>query len=105
MFGKLKSFAAKKLLEKQISKLPVQQQAAARDQMGMIMELMERDPKLFEQIAKEFEAETKKGKNQQAAAMAVLPKYQAQLQALMGDKMPQQAKTISGFNPNGSIRK
>lgn len=105
MFGKLKSFAAKKLVEQQIKKLPPQQQAAAREQMDLILALMEKDPQLFEQIAKEIEAEVKKGRSQQAAALAVLPKYQSQLQALMGDKMPKgQSPTISGFNPNGSIK-
>jgi len=60
MFGKLKSFAAKKLIEQQIKKLPPQQQAAALQQAEMIFALMEKNPKLFEQITKEIEAEVKK---------------------------------------------
>lgn len=105
MFGKLKSFAARQMLQQQIKKLPPQQQAAALQQAEMIFALMEKDPKLFETITKEIEAEVKKGKGQQAAALAVLPKYANQIRTLLGDKAIQSAKTITGFNPDGSIHK
>jgi len=96
MFGKLKSFATRKLMERQLKDMP-------KDQQELIMTMMEKDPKLFEQIAKEIKAETDKGSNQMAASMKVMPKYQKQLQALLGNKMPQRGGT--GFNPNGSIRR
>jgi hypothetical protein len=67
------------------------------------MTMMEKDPKLFEKIAKEMQAEMKGGKDQMAAAMKVLPKYQSQLQSIMGNKMPDRGGTR--FNPDGSIHK
>jgi hypothetical protein len=99
MFDKAKNFMMRKLLEKQLKDVPA-------DQKEMIMTMVEKDPKLFEKIALEMQAEMKGGKDQMAAAMKVMPKYQAQLQALMGDKMPG-APQRSGtqFNPNGTIHK
>ncbi len=104
MFGKLKSFAAKKLIEQQIKKLPPQQQAAALQQAEMIFALMEKNPKLFEQITKEIEAEVKKGKGQQAAALVVLPKYANELRGMMGGPAAKQGNQVA-FNPNGTIHK
>lgn len=49
------------------------------------MLMLEKDPDLFMKIATEMQAEMKKGKNQMAAAMAVMPKYQEKLKSLMGD--------------------
>jgi len=48
------------------------------------MTLLEKDPALFEKIAKEVQEEMKKGKSQMHASMAVMPKYKAQIQKLMG---------------------
>lgn len=96
MFGKVKNFAAKKLLESQLKNVP-------KDQQEVIKTMFEKDPKLFEQIAKEIKAEQKKGMSQMQAAMKVMPKHQAKMQALLGNKMP--ARGTRGFNPNGSIRK
>lgn len=80
------------MLERQLKNVPEAQRA-------QIMAMVQKDPKLFEQIAKDIRQETKKGKDQMAAAMVVLPKYQKQLRELMGpQKAPQQ------FNPNGSIK-
>ncbi len=97
MFGKAKNFLMKKLLEKQLKDAPPEQRE-------MIMTLMEKNPALFEKIALEMQAEIKAGKDQMAAAMKVMPKYQAELRELMGDKMPQQGQSVR-FNPNGSIHK
>lgn len=84
------------MLERQLKNVP----PAQREQ---IMAMMEKDPKLFEQIAKDIKAEMKRrgDKDQNAAAMVVMPKYQGQLQALMGapQRMPPR------FNPNGSVRR
>ncbi len=98
MFGKAKNFLMKKLLEKQLANVPPEQKE-------MIMTMVEKDPQLFEKIALEMQAEMKAGKNQMAAAMKVMPKYQAQLQALMGDKMPGAQRSGTQFNPNGTIHK
>ena len=90
----------KKLLEHQLKD-------ADPAQRELVMTLMEKDPALLEKISKEMQAEIKAGKSQMAAAMKVLPKYQVQLQKLMGDKFPRQGGMPPGtrFNPNGSLRR
>ena len=84
----------KKMLQSQLKNVPEAQRA-------QIMLMVEKDPELFEKIAKEIQEEVKKGKDQMAAAMVVMPKYQAQLREIMGgpQRAPQQ------FNPNGTLRK
>ena len=107
MFGKIKNYAMKKMLQSQLKDAPESQQK-------MIMEMLEKDPKLFEQIAKEMQEEMKKnGNNQMAAAMKVLPKYQQQIMQVMSPEMKQELAKMQGgggmasgqFNPDGSIRK
>ncbi len=104
MFGKVKNFAIKKLLEKQLKDAPPEQRE-------MIMEMMEKNPDLFEKIAKEMQAELKNnGNNQMAAAMKVLPKYQKEIMGSMSPEMQQKLVQMQGgaagkFNPNGSIRR
>jgi phenylalanyl-tRNA synthetase alpha subunit len=104
MFGKLKNYAIKKLLETQLKSVPEEQRA-------LIMALVEKNPKLFETIAKELQAEMKSnGNNQMKAAMKILPKYQQEILAVMSPemkaKMMGMAQGIQGkFNPNGTIRK
>lgn len=70
-----KNFIMKKMLQSQTKHLP-------KDQQEMILGMLEKDPKLFETIALEMQAEMKKGKGQLSAAMVVLPKYKARLEAL-----------------------
>lgn len=83
----------KKMLKAQMKNVPEAQRA-------QILAMVEKDPQLFEQIAKDIKAEMKNGKDQMAATMAVMPRYQEKLRAVMGGhKAPPQ------FNPNGSIRK
>jgi hypothetical protein len=98
MFGKAKNFFMKKLLERQLKDAPA-------DQKEMIMTLVEKDPELFQKIAKEMEVEMKSGKTQIAAATKVMPKYQAQLQAILGNKMPTQQRGGTRFNPNGTFHR
>ncbi|MCA9365569.1 hypothetical protein KC723_01625 [Candidatus Kaiserbacteria bacterium] len=105
MFGKVKNFAMKKMIQSQMKDAPPEQQK-------MIMEMMENDPKLFEKIAKEMQAELKSnGNNQMAAAMKVLPKYQSEIMAAMSPESREQLIKMQGggaagkFNPNGSIRR
>lgn len=103
MFGKIKDYAVKKLLERQLKDVP-------EDQKAMIMEMVEKDPKLFEKIAKELQAEMKtNGNNQMAAAMKVLPKYQKEIMQVMSPEMREKMLQMQGgaqgkFNPNGTIR-
>lgn len=105
MFAKIKQAAIKKLLKSQLKNVP-------EDQQKMIMELVEKDPALFQKIAKEMQAEMKaNGNNQMAAGMKVLPKYQKEIMEAMSPEMKQQlmkmqgAPTAGKFNANGSIRR
>ncbi len=81
------------------------------DQKRMIMEMIEKDPQLFEKIAKEMQAELKSnGNNQMAAASKVLPKYQKEIMAVMSPEMKEklvkmQMGAQGQFNPDGTIRK
>jgi len=104
MFGNLKNYAMRKLLERQLKDAPPEQKE-------MITALMEKNPKVFEKIAKEMQAELKtNGNNQTAAAMKVLPKYQKEIMEAMTPEMKQKLIQMHGgtagkFNPNGSIRR
>ena len=104
MFGKLKNFAIKKVLDSQMKDVPP-------DQKQMIMEMLEKDPALFEKIAKEIQEELKNnGNNQMAAATKILPKYQNEILAVMSPEMKEklmkmQMGAAGQFNPNGSIRR
>jgi hypothetical protein len=104
MFGKLKNFAIKKLLQSQLKNVPAEQRE-------LIMTLVEKDPALFEKIAKELQAEMKtNGNNQMQAAMKVLPRYQNEILGVMSPemkaKMMSMAQGVQGkFNPNGTIRR
>ncbi len=94
----------RKLLERQLKNAPPEQKE-------MITALLEKDPKLFEQIAKEMQEELKKnGNNQMAAAMKVLPKYQTEIMGAMTPEMREKLLKMQGgaagrFNPNGTIRR
>lgn len=99
MFDKTKNFMMRKLVERQLKDAPAEQRE-------LVMTLMEKDPALLEKISKEMQAEIKAGKTQMAAAMKVMPKYQKELQLLMGDKLKQQGGGGgTRFNPNGTIHK
>jgi hypothetical protein len=99
MFDKAKQYMTRKLMEHQLKNAPA-------DQKELILTMLEKDPVLFEKIAKEMQEELKKGGNQMSAAMKVLPKYQKELQSIMGDKFPQQQKgPTARFNQNGSIHR
>lgn len=94
----------KKILERQLKDAPA-------DQKEMITALLEKNPAVFEKIAKEMQEELKKnGNNQMAAAMKILPKYQTEIMAAMTPEMKQKLANMQGgavgrFNPNGTIRR
>jgi len=104
MFGKIKNYALKKVLQSQMKNVPA-------DQQQMIMEMLDNNPALFEKVAKEMQAELKaNGNNQMAAAMKVLPKHQKEILAAMSPEMrdkliKMQMGSQGQFNPNGTIRK
>jgi hypothetical protein len=75
--SKFKEFFAKKILERQMKKsgMPEANQKA-------FMSMYEKNPVLFEKIAKETDALIKQGKSQTEAAMAAARKYQSELSKL-----------------------
>ena len=72
----IKSFLMKKMLKSQLKGVPEAQQ-------DMIISAVEKNPKLFEDIAKEVQELTKQGKDQMSATMEVMRKHQSELQGLM----------------------
>ena len=70
----IKSFFVKKMLTAK---------GVPPEQAEMVMMMMEKDPELFKKIAKEVEQKKKEGKNETAATMEVMRKYQGDLQKLM----------------------
>lgn len=53
------------------------------EQIDLVMTLMEKDPELFKRIAAEIEQKKKEGRDEMAAAMEVMRKYQGDIQKLM----------------------
>lgn len=73
-----KEFFLKKMVSMQTKNLP-------KDQQEKIMLLIEKNPKLFETIAKEVQHKMKnEKKDQMVAMMEVVKKHQSELQAVMG---------------------
>ena len=72
----LKEFVTKKLLKAKMKGVPQEQQ-------DMIFSALEKNPQLFEKIAKETKQLQKKGKSEMLASMEVMRKYQGELQKLM----------------------
>ena len=77
-FDKVKNAAAKKMIKSQMKK-----QGADQEQIALIEEMMDSNPELFENIAKEVEERTKAGEDQMAAAQAVMMNHMAELQKMM----------------------
>lgn len=75
----IKNFLVRKLIESKMKDVPA-------DQREMIIGLVEKNPDLFQTIAKEVESEIASGKDQMAATMAVMQRHQTELQALMAQK-------------------
>lgn len=71
-------FLSKKLIESQLKKLP-------KEQQELIMALMEKNPQLFEKIAKEIKELTKNGMDEQLASMNVMMKYKSDVQKVMAE--------------------
>lgn len=69
-----KNFLLKKMLRTQ---------GVPEAQIDMFITMMERDPKLFETIAKEVKAKMDAGVDQQTASMEVMKKYENDLKKLV----------------------
>jgi len=72
----LKTFLMKKMIKSKMKGVP-------DEQVDKILEVIDKNPDFFKKIASEIEHETKSGKNQQAATMAVMRKYQGDIQKMM----------------------
>ena len=57
-------------------------QGVPDDQVDMILGMMEKNPELFQTIAKEIEEKTKGGMEKNMAAMSVMKKYEEDLKKL-----------------------
>ena len=73
------NFLMKAMLKKQLSNLP-------KDQQEMIINMIEKNPKLFEQISKEIKEKIKNGIPQQTASMSVFMTHKDEIQKLMLDQ-------------------
>lgn len=69
----LKTFLMKKMLASKMKDIP-------QDQQDKVFAAIEKNPKLFENIALEVQEKMKGGKDQMAATMEVMQKYQKELQ-------------------------
>lgn len=77
MFGGIKNFFVKKLLEKQLKNVS----PAQRD---MILNMVQKNPDLFKKISQEVENKKKhEGKDEMTATMEVMKKYQNELRSLV----------------------
>lgn len=72
----IKSFLMKQMLKSQLKGVPEAQQ-------DMIISAVEKNPKLFEDIAREVQEKVKGGMEQQAATMQVMMAHQKELQDVM----------------------
>lgn len=72
----LKEFLMKKMLKSQMKGIPEAQQ-------DKIIEIVQKNPELFQKIAVEVKAEMDKGTEQQTATIKILQKYQAELKGIM----------------------
>lgn len=72
----MKNFLMKHALKAQLKNLP----EAQREQ---IMKIVEKNPKLFETIAKEIDAKTKAGMDKNLASVSVMRAHQKELVGLM----------------------
>ena len=73
-----KEFLMKKLIASKLKDLPKAQQE-------MIMRLVTKNPKLFEEIAIKIKKKTDAGANEMMATQTVMKEYQGQIQKLMSE--------------------
>ncbi len=64
----LKNFLMKQALKTQLKGIP-------EDQQAMLMDMIERNPAFFENLAKELQAGLKSGKDQQTVMMEIMAKH------------------------------
>ena len=74
----LQKFLFKQMMKSQLGDMP-------KDQQERILEVVDKNPELFQKIAKEIKEETSAGKDQMAAAMSVMRRHQQELQQALKD--------------------
>ncbi|MFC1720917.1 hypothetical protein ACFLY0_00990 [Patescibacteria group bacterium] len=72
----LKNLLLKKMIKSQLKDVP-------EDQQEKILKIVTEHPELFQKIAVEIQAEMKKGKDQMAATMEVMGRYQNELKGIV----------------------
>jgi hypothetical protein len=70
------SFIMKRMLKSKMKDVPV-------DQQEKVFAALEKNPQLFQNIALEVQEKIKQGKDQMAATMEVMQKYQDELKNVM----------------------
>ncbi len=73
------------MFQKFLLRRMLKQQGVPEEQGEKIIKLAENNPELFKKMAEEIKVKTKEGKSQQAAAMEVMQKYQAELKTAWED--------------------
>jgi hypothetical protein len=71
----IKDFFLRKMLSSQMKGVPQADQ-------DKVYAMLQKNPELFQKIAAEVQAEMKKGKNQMAATMEVVKRYEAELKKI-----------------------
>ncbi len=72
----IKTFLMKKMLASQLKGVPQAEQ-------DKILNMIEKNPELFQKVGLEIQEEMKKGKNQMAATMDVVKRHESELKGLM----------------------
>lgn len=72
----MKRFLMKQLLKRQMKGAPEGEQEK-------MLQMIEKDPELFQKIAREIQGEMDAGKDQMSATMVAVKKYQEELRKLM----------------------
>lgn len=62
----------------------IKSQGATEEQAETILQLVEKNPQLFQKIATEIETRVKSGEDKQQAAMAVMMAHQEELKQVVG---------------------
>ncbi|MEN9622174.1 MAG: hypothetical protein RLZZ67_608 [Candidatus Parcubacteria bacterium] len=72
----IKKFLMKQAMKSQLKNVPEAEQE-------MILDMVERNPDFFENLAKELQEGLKEGKDQQTVAMEIMTKHKAELAKLL----------------------
>lgn len=70
-----RNFLMRKMIQSQMKNVP-------KEQQEQVLNMIEKNPELFQKIGLEIQEEMKKGGDQMSVAMKVMQKYQKELQSL-----------------------